>query len=397
MVVGSFTVKKRDGLARVGVLETAHGAIDTPAFMSVGTMGAVKGVLFDQIKELGAQIVLMNAFHLAWRPGEDLVAELGGLRRFCGWNGPILTDSGGFQIFSLPGLRKVTDEGAAFAGPYDGRQRMFTPENVVELQWTLGADILMPLDECPPHPCSPAVLASAVTRSLLWAKRSRRRHAAVSAAGGEAYSRERFSRLHFGIVQGGIDERERARSLAETAALEFDGYALGGVCVGEQAEESHRIVAFTAPRLPDDKPRYLMGVGKPLDILHAIGGGVDMFDCTIPTRNGRNGTIYTAEGLLRIRNARYARDPQPLDERCVCPTCRTFSRAALRHFLLSKEINAAMLLSIHNLAFYLKLMKDAREAIAAGAFQAYFRAQESIWRANESADDESEKSDGPDD
>lgn len=378
-----FTVRGRDDDARLGRLATAHGLVETPAFMTVATLGAVKGVLFDRLRQLGAQIVLMNAFHLAWRPGEEIVAALGGLHRFTGWNGPLLTDSGGFQIFSLPGLRKLTEEGAIFAGPTDGRVRTFSPESVVELQWALGTDILMPLDECPPHQCRREEIERAVERSVRWAERSRRRFEELRSGNGGKYSGEKFPRRLFGIVQGGTDAELRKRSAEATAKLKLDGSAVGGVCVGETAAEARRTVALTAPLLPPEKPRYLMGLGTPEDLLHAVARGMDLFDCTIPTRNGRNGTLYTSAGLLRLKNARHARDERPLDPACDCYTCRNFSRAALRHLFFAKELNAATLLSLHNLAFYLRLMREVRAAIRAGKFSAFKAARETAWQKEE--------------
>lgn len=359
----TFKVHRTDGAARGGRLETAHGAIETPAFMTVGTLGAAKGLLPAQLREHGAQVLLMNAFHLAWRPGEKLVRELGGLHRFTGWDGPILTDSGGFQIFSLPGLRKITEEGALFASPTDGATRLFTPEEVVEIEVALGADMIMMLDQCPAFPFKAGELEEAVERSIRWAARGTRR----------------WKELHapdvnlFGIIQGGFDAKLRQRSVEGTCALDLPGYALGGFCVGETIQDTHAGIQMSAHLLPADKPRYLMGMGTPEDILLAIGCGMDLFDCTLPTRNGRNGMVFTSNGPLRLRNAVHARDPQPLDPACNCYTCRTFSRAFLRHLFLAREMNAAILASLHNVAFYLNLLKGAREAIAGGRFEAFRR------------------------
>ncbi|HYG74893.1 MAG TPA: tRNA guanosine(34) transglycosylase Tgt [Planctomycetota bacterium] len=366
----SLSITHHDGIARSGQVTTAHGTFDTPAFMTVGTLGAPKGVTPLQVTEHGGQVLLMNAFHLAWRPGEGLVQEMGGLHRFCGWNGPILTDSGGFQIFSLPGLRKITDEGALFASAVDGSQRLFSPESVVDISLALAPDMAMVLDECPPYPCEPAVLTSAVDRSIRWAERSIK-HAQARP---EANRHTNF----FGIVQGGFKESERQRSLDATAALPFAGLALGGFCVGETIEDTHRGITYTAPRMPAERPRYLMGMGTPVDILLAVAHGVDMFDCTLPTRNGRNGLAFTSRGTLRIKNAKHARDDAPLDPSCGCYTCRNFSRGFLRHLLLAREMNAAILTSLHNLAFYFHLMQGIREAIknkALAAFTASFMAQ----------------------
>ena len=344
--------------------------------MTVGTLGAAKGLTPQMLREHGAQVLLMNAFHLAWRPGEELIRELGGLHRFSGWDGPILTDSGGFQIFSLPGLRTVSEEGAAFASPVNGDVRLFTPEAVVEIETTLGADLIMPLDQCPAFPFPPGALEEAVSRSVRWAVRSVRRFKELQAAGTQL----------FGIIQGGFDEAQRTRSIEETCALEFAGFALGGFCVGELLEATHAGIEFSAPKLPAGRPRYLMGMGSPLDILHAVTCGVDLFDCTLPTRNGRNGLAFTSRGPLRLKNACHTRDPRPLDEQCECYTCRTCSRAFLRHLFLAREMNAAILTSLHNVAFYLNLMRRIREALAAqrlAAFKAEFSAQWATGRALE--------------
>ena len=357
----SFQIAATDGAARAARITTAHGVVETPGFMVVGTLGAPKGLTPAQLREHGAQILLMNALHLAWRPGEQLVKELGGLHRFSGWDGPILTDSGGFQIFSLPGLRRVTEEGAAFASPVTGDVRLFTPEAVVELEHALGPDLIMPLDQCPPQPCTPAELGEAVERSIRWAARCAKRHRELATPGVEL----------FGIIQGACDEGLRRRSLEGTCALAFAGFALGGFCVGEPLEATRAGVAFTAPLLPAGKPRYLMGMGTPPDLLFAVAQGLDLFDCTLPTRNGRNATLFTSQGVLRVRNARFARDGRPVDEGCRCYACRHFSRAFLRHLFLAREMNAAILSSLHNVAFYLTLMQGIREAIQAGRFEAF--------------------------
>lgn len=378
-----FTTTHTEGTARAGVLELKHGTVETPNFMTVGTLGALKGVTHEQVESHGSQIMLMNAFHLAWRPGEKIVQKLGGLHSFTGWKKPILTDSGGYQIFSLPGLRKITDEGALFASLVDGSQRMFSPEEVVDISCALAPDIAMVLDECPAYPFTPQALTNAVDRSVRWAERSLVRAKQV------APEHVNF----FGIVQGGFDEKERQRSLDATAAIPFAGLALGGFCVGEPIEDTHRAIAFTAPKMPVERPRYLMGMGTPIDILHSVAHGIDLFDCTMPTRNGRNGTIFTSQGVVRIKNAKHAQSELPLDPACSCYTCKNYSRAYLRHLKLAHELNAAILLSLHNLAFYLKLMKDIREAIREGRFAAFSREFLSRWHASaaeeplESADD----------
>jgi queuine tRNA-ribosyltransferase len=362
----SLTITAKDGLARTGQVSTAHGVFDTPAFMTVATLGAPKGVMPQQIAEHGGQVLLMNAFHLAWRPGEKLIQQMGGLHKMCGWPGPILTDSGGFQIFSLPGLRKITDEGALFASAVDGSLRLFSPEEVVDIQCALAPDMAMVLDECPPYPCTQAHLTRAVDRSIRWAERAAK-HLARTAGVPPARSRRDAGGTteFFGIVQGGFDEKLRRLSLEATAALPFAGLALGGFCVGERIEDTHRGIAFAAPRMPVDRPRYLMGMGTPEDIFFAVAHGIDLFDCTLPTRNGRNGLAFTSQGKVRLKNARHAASALPLDPACACYTCRNFSRAFLRHLLLAREMNAAILVSLHNLAFYFKLMKEIREAIRA--------------------------------
>ncbi len=356
-----INITHRDGLARTGSVTTAHGTFETPAFMAVGTLGAPKALSPAQVMDHGGQVLLCNAFHLAWRPGEALVRKLGGLHKFSGWRAPILTDSGGFQVFSLPGLRKITDEGATFASAVDGSVRLFSPETVVEISTALAPDMAMVLDECPPYPCTAAELTRAVDRSIRWAQRSIKRAAEIDAPDVN----------FFGIVQGGCDESQRQRSLEETAALPFAGLALGGFCVGEPIMDTHRAIAFTAPRMPAERPRYIMGMGTPADILHAVAHGADMFDCTLPTRGGRNGLAFTSRGKLHIKNARHADEDMPLDPECRCYTCTNFSRGFLRHLLLAREMNAAILTSLHNLAFYFNLMREIREAIKAGELAAY--------------------------
>ena len=369
----SLSITHRDKLARAGQISTAHGVIDTPNFMTVGTLGAPKGVMPSQLEELGAQVMLMNAFHLAWRPGEQIVKKLGGLHAFTGWKRPILTDSGGYQIFSLPGLRKITEEGAVFASAVDGTGRQFSPESVVDIELALAPDMAMVLDECPPYPCSPEELSGAVERSIRWAQRSFTRAREVG------HPDVNF----FGIVQGGFDEALRQRSLEATAAIPFAGLALGGFCVGEPIEETHRGIVFTAPKMPADRPRYLMGMGTPADILLAVVHGIDLFDCTLPTRNGRNGLAFTSQGKIRIKNARHTQSDKPLDPACNCYCCRNFSRAFLRHLLLAREMNAAILTSLHNLAFYLNLMKEIRDAIKAARLDEYSKEFLTRWNSGE--------------
>jgi queuine tRNA-ribosyltransferase len=358
-----FRLVKTEGGARLGRLTTPHGAVDTPAFMPVGTQGAVKSLAPDDLRQVGAQIVLANTYHLYLRPGHALVAELGGLHRFMGWDGPILTDSGGFQVYSLAALRTLTDEGVRFRSHLDGAEHLLTPELSVEIQQALGADIIHPLDECLPHPASRAETEASLGRTLRWAARARGAHA--RGPGGQAL---------FGIVQGGTYEDLRRRAVEETGALGFDGYAIGGLAVGEPQPLMLDVIELTAGLLPADRPRYLMGVGTPPDLVEAVARGVDLFDCVLPTRNARNGQLFTAEGVVTIKQARHARDPRPPQEGCPCYTCRTFSRAYLRHLFLARELTAYRLLTLHNLHCYLSLMSAMRAAIRAGAF-GQFRAR----------------------
>jgi queuine tRNA-ribosyltransferase len=345
-----FTIGHRDGAARRGRLELAHGAVDTPAFMPVGTYGTVKAMSPAELSEIGAQIVLGNTFHLWLRPGLEVIGKHGGLHRFMGWNGPILTDSGGFQVFSLATLRKVSDEGVQFASPLNGDRLLLTPEESMRIQRALGGDIAMVFDECLEHPASEQQAEKSMHLSLRWAERSKRAHH------GNAHAL-------FGIVQGGMYERLRDASLEGLAAIGFDGYALGGLAVGEPKKERARILAHCAPQLPADRPRYLMGMGTPEDIVEAVLAGMDMFDCVLPTRNARNGWLYTGFGDVKIRNARWRDDVRPLDEACACYACRNFTRAYLYHLQKANEILGARLNTIHNLHYYLELMRELRAAI----------------------------------
>ncbi|HYV48171.1 MAG TPA: tRNA guanosine(34) transglycosylase Tgt [Myxococcaceae bacterium] len=340
----------RDTGARRGRLHTPHGAVETPVFMPVGTAGSVKAVGPDELRELGAQIILGNTYHLMLRPGEGLVRELGGLHRFIAWDRAMLTDSGGFQVFSLSEKRNITEEGATFQSHLDGSKHLLTPERSVEIQEALGADVIMAFDECPPSLAERAYLEASLDRTTRWLQRCAR-----------AWSRGASSL--FGIVQGGLHEDLRRRHAEEVCAVDLPGYALGGYSVGESPEAMHQSVAFSAPLLPRDKPRYLMGVGTPKDLVTCVAAGVDMFDCVLPTRCARNGLLFTSQGKVTIKNAVHARDPGPLDPACACYTCRTFSRAYLRHLFVAKEILAMRLNTIHNLAFFLGLMRRAREAI----------------------------------
>jgi queuine tRNA-ribosyltransferase len=353
----SFRVTAGDGAARRGLLATPHGTVETPAFMPVGTQGAVKAVTSAELRACGAQIVLSNTYHLYLRPGHELVRDLGGLHAFMRWDGPILTDSGGFQVFSLEGLSRLDEDGVSFRSHVDGSLHRLTPELSMEIQSALGSDVAMVLDHCPSLPSPPEAIEEAVARTTRWARRSR-----------DAYSGPGVS---FGIVQGGTDERLRERSATEIVALDFAGYAIGGVSVGEPPEAIARVAAFTAERLPPGKPRYLMGVGRPEDLVEAVAAGVDMFDCVMPTRNARNGTLFTSEGRINIKREEYRGDPRPLDLVCRCETCADYSRAYLRHLFVTGEILASRLNTIHNLAYYLGLMAAMREAIADSSFSRF--------------------------
>ena len=348
-----FTVTARNGLARRGILRTTHGAIDTPAFMPVGTYGTVKAMNPAELRDLGAQIVLGNTFHLWLRPGLEVIGAHGGLHRFMGWDGPILTDSGGFQVFSLGALRKISEEGVKFQSPINGDACFLTPEESMRIQRVLSSDIVMVFDECTPYPATMDEARQSMQLSLRWAARSKAAHADNSNA-------------LFGIVQGGVYEPLRDESLAGLTRIGFDGYAIGGLSVGETKEEMLRILRHTAPQLPADKPRYLMGVGTPQDLIDAVQAGVDMFDCVLPTRNARNGWLYTSGGVVKLRNARYRDDLTPLDAQCDCYTCQHFTRAYLHHLQKVNEILGARLNTLHNLHFYQRLMQRLRAAIAAG-------------------------------
>jgi queuine tRNA-ribosyltransferase len=348
-----FTVTHRDAAGRRGVLELAHGRVDTPAFMPVGTYGSVKAMSPAELVEVGAQIVLGNTFHLWLRPGLDVIGKHAGLHGFMGWDGPILTDSGGFQVFSLGALRKVTEDGVRFASPINGDRLMLTPEESMRIQRALGSDIAMIFDECTAYPATEAQAAKSMRLSLRWAGRSRR-------------AWENAPNALFGIVQGGMFESLRDESLAGLLEIGFDGYAVGGLSVGEPGEDRSRILAHTVPRLPAGQPRYLMGMGTPEDIVEAVATGVDMFDCVLPTRNARNGWLFTRWGDVKIRNARYRDDTAPLDDHCACYTCRRFTRAYLHHLQKANEILGARLNTLHNLHYYQELMRELRDAIAAG-------------------------------
>ncbi len=355
-----FELLATDGAARRGTLTLAHGTIETPVFMPVGTYGTVKAMAPNELVDIGAQIVLGNTFHLWLRPGLDVIRAHGGLHRFMGWEKPILTDSGGFQVFSLGELRKISEDGVKFASPVNGDKLFMRPEDSMQIQHVLNSDVAMIFDECTPYPASEKETAESMRLSLRWARRSRDEH-----------DRLGNTNALFGIVQGGMYEHLRDESLNGLADMGFDGMAIGGLSVGEPKEDFARILAHTAPRLPADKPRYLMGVGTPEDIVHAVAQGIDMFDCVLPTRNARNGHLFTRYGDVRIKNAVHKSDTRPLDDTCGCYCCRNFSRAYLHHLHRVGEILGARLNTIHNLFYYQTLMAELRAAIEGNRFPGY--------------------------
>jgi len=356
-----FELIATDGAARAGRLTTANGVVETPIFMPVGTHAAVKALAPDDLRATGAQIVLANTYHLYLRPGHELVRELGGLHRFMGWDRAILTDSGGFQVFSLSKLRKITDAGVEFRSPVDGSTHFLSPEIAVEVQHALGADIIHPLDECLAYPVSRGDAERSLALTLRWAARSRAAHISAGAT----------SQAMFGIVQGGAEADLRRQAARATVELGFDGYAIGGMAVGEPKPAMYDLTELVASLLPPGQPRYLMGVGKPDDLVQSVARGVDMFDCVLPTRNARNGQAFTLDGPVTLKQARYVRDGAPLDHACNCYACRGFSRAYLRHLFMAGELVAYRLLTLHNVTFFLRLVREMRAAIVAGAFAAF--------------------------
>ncbi|MEY4964949.1 MAG: hypothetical protein RL274_532 [Pseudomonadota bacterium] len=359
-----FELQATNGAARTGVIQTPRGDIRTPAFMPVGTAATVKAMLPQSVRETGADILLGNTYHLMLRPGAERVARLGGLHKFMDWPRPILTDSGGFQVMSLASLRKITEEGVRFQSHIDGHAEFLSPERAMEIQRLLGSDIQMVLDECPALPAEKPVIEKSLALSMRWAKRSKD-------AFGQQMDEERAGRACFGIVQGGTYPDLRVRSAQDLMAIGFDGYAVGGLAVGEGQQAMFETLDATVGHLPADRPRYLMGVGKPDDIVGAVLRGIDMFDCVLPTRSGRNGQAFTPHGALNLKNARFAEDPAPLDSACACPACRQFSRAYLHHTVKSGEIIAAMLLTWHNLAYYQALMAGLRSSIAQARLESF--------------------------
>jgi queuine tRNA-ribosyltransferase len=360
-----------DGAARLGELTTPHGVVRTPAFMPVGTQGTVKAMRHADVEAAGAEIILGNTYHLFLRPGDELIARRGGLHRFIGWSHPILTDSGGFQVFSLAERRVITEEGADFRSHLDGSRHLLTPARAVDIQARLGSDIAMVLDECLAFPASREDAARSMQRSARWAALGRRRQLELRAASRSEVTVTNLGQAQFGIVQGGVYEDLRDESVDATVAVGFEGYAIGGLSVGEPVNLMYDVVAATAGRLPAAQPRYLMGTGTPEDLVECVARGIDMFDCVLPTRNARNGQLFTSEGRLNIKNARYAEDDRPLDAACRCYTCRTHSRAYLRHLYMAREMSAGALNTLHNLSFYLDTMRRIRDAIAFRSFDSF--------------------------
>jgi len=367
----SFTLISSEGAARLGEFRTPHGVVQTPAFMPVGTQGSVKAMRHGDLEALGAEIILGNTYHLFLRPGDDLIARRGGLHRFIGWKRPLLTDSGGFQVFSLAERRVISEEGARFRSHHDGSLHMLTPERVTDIQAQLGADIAMVFDECLAYPSERDAAAASMRRSVRWAQRCRDRMMQLRGAGLDGVTVSNTGQAQFGIVQGGVFQDLRTESVAATVAIGFEGYAIGGLSVGEPTDLMYEVVAATAGRLPATAPRYLMGTGTPEDLVQCVARGIDMFDCVMPTRNARNGQLFTSEGRINIKNARYAEDDRPLDEACDCYTCRTHSRAYLRHLFMAGEMTAGTLNTLHNLSFYLDTMRRIRHAIAFNTFEKF--------------------------
>ncbi len=365
----TFEITARDGRARRGRLRLPHGVVETPAFMPVGTRASIKGLTAEQVEALAPDIILANTYHLHLRPGDPLIARAGGLHRFMSWDKPILTDSGGYQVFSLASRRTITEEGAAFRSHIDGRACLLTPESAVDIQARLGSDVAMIFDECAPWPADRAVVEGAMERTLRWAARGRARFLHLRDAAPADVPRSTPGQVQFGIIQGGTEPDLRLRSVEGTLEIGFDAYAIGGLSVGEPVSLMYDIVEQTAGRLPDGLPRYLMGTGMPDDLFECVARGIDLFDCVLPTRNARNGQLLTRRGLIAIKNARYAEDFQPPDPECTCFTCRRHTRAYLRHLYMVGEMAAATLNSIHNLHFYLDTMRLIRKAIQFGTFE----------------------------
>jgi queuine tRNA-ribosyltransferase len=367
----AFDLLTTDGAARRGRLQLAHGAVETPAFMPVGTRGAIKGLTLDAVASLGPDIILANTYHLHVRPGDDLIARLGGLHAFMGWDRPILTDSGGYQVFSLSSRRQLSESGVVFQSHLDGRPLSLSPESATDIQARLGSDIAMVFDECPSWPATHEAVEASMERTLRWAGRGRDRFLALGAGRVPEVIRSTPGQAQFGIIQGGTFKDLRDRSVAGTLAVGFEAYAIGGLSVGEPIDAMYDVVEHTAAQLPERLPRYLMGTGMPDDLVESVARGIDMFDCVLPTRNARNGQLFTRRGPISIKNARYAEDLGPPDPDCTCPTCRRHSRAYLRHLFMSGEMSGAALNTLHNLHFYLDTMQAIRNAIELGTFRAF--------------------------
>lgn len=384
----AFEILARSDRARRGRLTLPHGTVDTPAFMPVGTRGAVKAVTLDQVRALPAEIVLANTYHLHLRPGDDLIARAGGLHAFIGWDRPILTDSGGYQVFSLSGRRTLSEEGVVFQSHLDGRPCALSPEIAADVQARLGSDVAMAFDECPSWPATHDEAAQAMRRTLRWARRARDRFDALSSGRVPGVPRPTPAQAQFGIIQGSTYQDLRDESADGTVAVGFEAYAIGGLSVGEPSDLMYQIAGHTADRLPESAPRYLMGVGKPLDLVESVARGIDLFDCVLPTRNARNGQLFTRRGPLAIKNARYAEDHQPIDPACGCPTCQRYSRAYLRHLYLAGEMSAATLNTLHNLYFYLDTMREIRKAIEFGKFEEFRRTFADIYTCRQADSDD---------
>ncbi|HOH26969.1 MAG TPA: tRNA guanosine(34) transglycosylase Tgt [Syntrophorhabdus sp.] len=368
--MNTINILKEEGRARLGIVRTQHGDIDTPVFMPVGTQGIVKATSPKDLKEMGVRIILANAYHLYLRPGDALIQEMGGIHRFAGWNGAVLTDSGGYQIFSLGVLREIREDGVLFQSHIDGSRHFLTPEKVIRIQENIGADIIMCLDECIPYPSSYEYTKSSVGLTSRWARRCKE-------------AKKPDDSMLFGIVQGGFYKDLRLKSAQELIDMDFNGYALGGLSVGEPKSIMWEMIDTVVDVLPPNKPKYLMGVGFPEDIVEGVYRGIDMFDCVIPTRHARNGSLFTREGRINIKHARYTNDESPIDERCTCYTCRTFSRAYLRHLFVSHELSSYFLNTVHNIFYYNNLLKTIREALQTGSFEAFYEQFKTQWKGGE--------------
>ncbi|HNY71075.1 MAG TPA: tRNA guanosine(34) transglycosylase Tgt [Syntrophorhabdus sp.] len=368
--MNTIHILKEEGRARLGIVRTQHGDIDTPVFMPVGTQGIVKATSPRDLKEMGVRIILANAYHLYLRPGDALIQEMGGIHRFAGWNGAVLTDSGGYQIFSLGVLREIREDGVLFQSHIDGSRHFLTPEKVIRIQENIGADIIMCLDECIPYPSSYEYTKSSVGLTSRWARRCKE-------------AKKPDDSMLFGIVQGGFYKDLRLKSAQELIGMDFNGYALGGLSVGEPKSIMWEMIDTVVDVLPPNKPKYLMGVGFPEDIVEGVYRGIDMFDCVIPTRHARNGSLFTREGRINIKHARYTNDESPIDERCTCYTCRTFSRAYLRHLFVSHELSSYFLNTVHNIFYYNNLLKTIREALQTGSFEAFYEQFKTQWKGGE--------------